>query len=135
MWKVLVADDVQANRELLVELLRDQGECTCAANGLEAWVAYMAARQNNAPFDVILLDIVMPEMDGLTFLAQLREFEDKNGVDENTRIPVIVMSAFQHPQLIDFDLQKDDFMLKPINGLKLLEIIASKVKTNPSPQQ
>ncbi len=128
MWKVLVADDVFANRELLIEILRDYGNCTSAANGVEAWEAYLTSTGKNTPFDIILLDIVMPGMDGFTFLAKFRECEDQRGVPEAEKIPVIIISAFQHPQLSTLDLQKNDFMLKPVNPVDLLNRINTKVK-------
>ena len=72
MKKILVVDDEPLNINILVELLKDKYKMMAAKNGKQA---IKAARSSNKP-DLILLDIMMPEMDGLTFVTNLREAED-----------------------------------------------------------
>jgi len=83
MAKVMVVDDVPVIRETIAKLLRYEGfETICASNGLEA----LAFLRTSAP-DVMLVDIMMPEMDGMQLLANLRS--EPRWRD----MPVIVMSA------------------------------------------
>jgi CheY-like chemotaxis protein len=84
MSTVMVVDDMPVVRETVAKLLKHEGfDTVCAANGQEA---LDAVRQ--APPDLVLLDVMMPVMDGMQFLEQLR-------ADPKIRdIPVIVMTAF-----------------------------------------
>ena len=88
MATILVVDDHDETRRPMVRLLQMEGyTATGAANALEA----LAAAQH-APPDLILLDVMIPPMDGLTFLMRLRE-------DARAReIPVIVVSGLSDPQ-------------------------------------
>jgi CheY-like chemotaxis protein len=90
MPTILVVDDHADTRKPLIRLLQLEGyTATGAANALEA----LAAAQH-APPDLILLDVMIPPMDGLTFLMRLRE--DAQARD----IPVIVVSGLSDPQTI-----------------------------------
>src|SRR5262245_21940190 len=84
--RILVVDDTEFNRQLLARLLRGIGhEPVDAADGKQA--LERLRDPNQPPIDVILLDIVMPEMDGYAVLAELRD-------DPALRhLPVIVISG------------------------------------------
>ncbi len=70
MSKILVVDDIAASRDALAKLLRTSGyETAVARNGAEGLV-----RLKEGPVDLILLDHMMPEVDGLTFLTGIRRF-------------------------------------------------------------
>jgi CheY-like chemotaxis protein len=70
MSRILVVDDTANSRETLATILRGEGYDTdCARNGAEGLVRLKAAKP-----DLILLDHMMPEVDGLTFLASIRRF-------------------------------------------------------------
>jgi CheY-like chemotaxis protein len=88
MSLILVVDDHADTLKPLVRLLQLEGyQATGATNAFEA----LAATQNSTP-DLILLDVMIPPMDGLTFLLRLRE--DPKGRE----IPVIVVSGLSDPQ-------------------------------------
>ena len=84
MSTVMVVDDMPVVRETVAKLLKHEGfDTVCAANGQEALDAV-----RREPPDLVLLDVMMPVMDGMQFLEQLR-------ADPKIRnIPVIVMTAF-----------------------------------------
>ncbi len=90
MATILVVDDHNDTRRPLVRLLQLEGyNATGASNALEA----LASAQHYPP-DLILLDVMIPPMDGLTFLMRLRE-------DAKAReIPVVVVSGLSDPQTI-----------------------------------
>ena len=106
--KILVVDD----EELLVKGIRfnlqnDGYQVITGNNGLEA----VRAAANDKP-DLIVLDVMMPEMDGLTACAKIREFSD---------VPIILLTAKSDDmdKLIGFDHGADDYLTKPFNILEL----------------
>ncbi len=106
--KILVVDD----EELLVKGIRfnlqNEGyEVITGANGLEA----VAAAKNQKP-NLIILDVMMPEMDGLTACAQIREFSN---------VPIILLTAKtgDMDKLMGFESGADDYLTKPFNILEL----------------
>ena len=106
--KILVVDD----EELLVKgirfnLMNEGYEIITGSNGLEA----VALAQNQAP-DLIILDVMMPEMDGLTACSKIRGFSD---------VPIILLTAKADDmdKLMGFDNGADDYLTKPFNILEL----------------
>ena len=106
--KILVVDD----EELLVKGIRfnlqNEGyEVITGNSGLEA----VQAAQSQAP-DLIVLDVMMPEMDGLTACAKIREFSN---------VPIILLTAKADDmdKLMGFDCGADDYLTKPFNILEL----------------
>ena len=106
--KILVVDD----EELLVKgirfnLMNEGYEIITGSNGLEA----VALAQNQKP-DLIILDVMMPEMDGMTACAKIREFSD---------VPIILLTAKADDmdKLMGFDHGADDYLTKPFNILEL----------------
>jgi CheY-like chemotaxis protein len=90
MSTILVVDDHADTRKPLVRLLQMEGyKAIGAANALEA-----LAVANHMNPDLILLDVMLPPMDGLTFLMRLREDEKRRD------LPVIVVSGLSDPQTI-----------------------------------
>ena len=106
--KILVVDD----EDLLVKGIRfnlenDGYEVITGSNGLEA----VAQAQAHQP-DLIILDIMMPEMDGLAACGKIRSFSD---------VPIILLTAKADDmdKLIGFDQGADDYLTKPFNILEL----------------
>jgi len=106
--KILVVDD----EELLVKGIRfnlqNEGyEVITGSNGLEA----IEAAKSETP-DLIILDVMMPEMDGLTACSQIRTFSN---------VPIILLTAKADDmdKLIGFDNGADDYITKPFNILEL----------------
>ncbi len=107
MSKVLIVDDDQLFRELLKEALEFEGhEVASAENGLAA----LALLEYSHP-DIILLDIMMPELDGFGLLAARKD-----------QTPVIVISAIdtEDDRIKGYELGADDFLTKPFSIKELL---------------
>ena len=106
--KILVVDD----EELLVKGIRfnlqnDGYEIITGTNGVEA----VAQARENSP-DLIILDVMMPEMDGMTACARIREFSN---------VPIILLTAKTDDmdKLMGFEHGADDYVTKPFNILEL----------------
>jgi len=108
---VLVVDDIAENRELLRRRLESQGHMVIeAADGAQAFEALGCA-----PVDVILLDILMPGMDGYEVLERLKAHSDWS------RIPVIVISSLDQMDSVVrcVELGASDYLHKPFNRVLL----------------
>jgi CheY-like chemotaxis protein len=114
---VLLAEDSLVNQRLAVALLERQGHSvTVVGNGKEA---LSATEQQN--FDLVLMDVQMPEMDGLEATAEIRSRERQTGA----HVPIIAMTA--HALKGDRELclaaGMDDYVAKPIRADELFETI------------
>jgi len=125
MYKFLIVDDNFENRQLLAEILREVAVCDFAANGKEAVEAYNFALEQENPYSLILLDIELPEVDGLDLLGKIRESEKAAGIDLGDGVPIIIVTAYEKRFLEAFNKGCDDYLLKPINADALLEKIAN----------
>ncbi len=117
MQKILVAEDDPSIQALLHDFLEDAGyEVTIASDGREALEAY-AVR----PFDLILLDIMLPQMDGYGVCRAIRRKSD---------IPIIMLTALddEQNQLKGLDLQADDYITKPFSMPVLIRKIAAVLR-------
>ncbi|MBL0956546.1 MAG: PAS domain S-box protein [Leptospira sp.] len=124
---VLIADDVKQNVELIQILMETNGhKVQVTHNGLEALKAF----QTNS-FDLVLMDIQMPEMDGLEATKQMRTFESAN---LRNRTPIIALSAsvFEEDKEQARMAGMDGFVSKPIDVEELYEEIAKWVLKRPS---
>lgn len=127
MWKILVVDDNFINRQLMVDILKKNADCDVAVNGKEAIEAYNYAMETGCRYDLILLDIAMPEINGLEFLKVLREHEQKRGIRIGQGIPVIMVTAHKEEIVKAFHEGCDDYVVKPVDPRALIAKITEKI--------
>ena len=77
--RTLIVEDDFTSRILLQTFLSRYGECHIAVNGTEAIEAFRTANAQNRRYDLICMDIIMPEMDGDEALRQIRSIEQASG--------------------------------------------------------
>ena len=108
--RILIADDSEMNRSILADMLGDEYEILEAENGAEA---VSALQKYRTEIDLVLLDIVMPEMDGFEVLTVMNR---NNWIED---IPVIMISAETAPVHIEraYNLGVTDFITRPFNAL------------------
>jgi phosphoserine phosphatase RsbU/P len=111
--RLLVVDDVPENRELLVRRLQRQGhsDIATAGDGIEALDAIRSAVAGAAPFDAVLLDVMMPRMSGVEVLEALRADPALSAT------PVIMISAATELDTVVrcIELGAEDYLPKPFN--------------------
>jgi two-component system, chemotaxis family, chemotaxis protein CheY len=121
--KTLIVEDEFTSRALLREILKRYGVPQIAMNGKEAVEAVHSALQAGEPFDLICLDIVMPEMNGHEALKRIRQLEAEAGIEVEKRTRVIMTTALaDRGNVIEaIQGQCDYFLVKPIDSRALLE--------------
>ena len=119
--RCLVVDDDPVGRELLILNLQEIASCDCAANGREALEKYSASLDTE-PYDLIFLDIVMPELDGNEAAKTIRRMELERGITPDKGVNIIVLSSLNTPQDIIksyVSAQSAAHLVKPLNAVKL----------------
>ena len=122
--RLLVAEDVEINREILISLLEDSGLIIdCAENGKEAYDIIVA---NPDKYDIVFMDLQMPEMDGLEASRLIRALPSQG----NWRLPIIAMTANVFKDDIDacFAAGMDDHLGKPLEIDKVFEKLSKYLK-------
>ena len=125
--KTLIVEDDFTSRLLLQASLSPYGECHVAVNGKEAVEAFQTARQEGRRYDLICMDIMMPEMDGQEALRQIRNLEDEAGVLSGEAAKIVMTTALDDigNVMTAFKGLCDAYLMKPINTAKLLAELKS----------
>ncbi|MBR4277503.1 MAG: response regulator [Lachnospiraceae bacterium] len=121
MDRILIVDDTEMSRELLAELLEDKYEVVFARNGREA--LHILSIQMGS-ITAVLLDLLMPEMNGYEFLMEIRDRK------WDSRFPVIVISGddSESSKEICEELGVSHYICKPFRHREALAEIASAIK-------
>ncbi|MDD4832181.1 MAG: response regulator transcription factor [Clostridia bacterium] len=121
MKKILVVDDEQGIRDLLKEYLEmDEYQVSTAVDGLDA-----VNKCKTGDFDLIIMDIMMPKMDGISAVKEIRK---------NSSVPVLMLSARdqEYDKLFGFEVGADDYVTKPFSTKEVMARIRSILsRTNP----
>lgn len=122
--KVLIVDDDFYSRSMLHDMLRPLGQCDIAVNGEEAVFAFRKAIEAGESYDLICLDLVMPEMDGQEALQEIRAIEREEmerHPSQETKVIVTTMLDDKKETHDAFFLGgATSYLVKPIEEEKLL---------------
>ncbi|MCL2696598.1 MAG: response regulator transcription factor [Oscillospiraceae bacterium] len=119
MYKILIADDEQKIREVLREYAEFEGhEVEEAVDGMQ--VVELA---KNGNFDIIIMDIMMPRLDGFSACKEVRKFGST---------PVLMLSARgeEYDKLFGFEMGADDYVVKPFSPKEVLARVHAIIKRN-----
>ena len=119
MYKILIVDDEDKIREVLAEYAEFEGFASeQAADGMEA-----VAKCKSEDFDLILMDIMMPKLDGYSAVKEIKKIKD---------IPVIMLSARgeEYDKLFGFEIGVDDYVVKPFSPKEVMARINAVLKRN-----
>ncbi|MBQ4354486.1 MAG: response regulator transcription factor [Clostridia bacterium] len=124
MYKILVVDDEEMIRRLIAKYAVYEGHSvTEAGDGMEA---VQLCRQQQ--FDILIIDIMMPELDGFSACREIRKFSD---------IPIIMLSARgeEYDKINGFELGVDDYVVKPFSPKELMLRVNAILKRSASRTQ
>ena len=123
---VLVAEDNDINALLARALLHRLGHRpTVVSNGAAALEAFLAAASAGAPYDLALMDVHMPELDGLEATRRIRAAEAAMGL-RRTRIVALTANAFGEDREACLAAGMNDFLVKPLDRDRLAEVLAGR---------
>lgn len=114
--RILVVEDDFVSRCLLCELLAPYGSCHVATDGKEALDAVRRALDAKEPYQLICLDIMMPNMNGQEALRQIRALESERGIMLGEGVKIIMTTALSDAKNIleAFNEQCEAYLVKPI---------------------
>ena len=122
MVKFLVVDDDCTCRDLLQLLLSPYGQCDLAHDGHEAIAAYRIALDGGQPYDLVCLDIMMPNLNGHDTLKAIRKIEKDRHILGSDGVPVLMLTASEDPKdcIRAFTEGCECYVPKPIEEKPLL---------------
>lgn len=124
--RTLIVEDDQLSQRFLQKTLGELGECVVVENGVQALEAFTAGLENTDPFDLVCLDIMMPEMDGQEALTRIRDLEKKRGIHPRDEAKVIMTTALSDPRNVVEAYYKGGataYLAKPIDKAVLLDTV------------
>ena len=125
--RTLIVEDDFTCRLLLQAILSKYGDCHIAVNGREALDAFSAGRESGQPYDLICMDIMMPEMDGQTAVKKIRALEESEGTLSTSGVKIIMTTALDDVKNVveSFQALCDAYLFKPIDTANLIEHLKS----------
>jgi two-component system chemotaxis response regulator CheY len=123
--KILIAEDDYVNRRFLFKFFSQYGDCDMVVNGEEAVTAFMFSLEEDEPYDLICLDIMMPKLDGLKALKMISSIEKDNNISQEKLSKKFVITALDNVKDVEkaFELGCEVYVTKPINTAKLIEVM------------
>lgn len=129
--RILLAEDDFATRKFMLKFLSKYGDCDVTVDGMEAVDAFMMALEEDEPYALVCLDVMMPVMDGYQALVGIRKLEKERNIPEDKAAKVIMTTALNDEANVKmaFELGCTIYSGKPIDqerfeqALRKLELI------------
>lgn len=124
--KILIAEDEAISLKTLENMLNSFGEVALATNGEEAYKQFVSALDNNQPFDLIFLDINMPEFNGHEALKAMRDYEEERCIAKEDCVPIVIISSLSDGENIyNAHLEGcNNYLLKPVSKEKIKMVLS-----------
>lgn len=131
--RILIVEDDFFSRTYMMKIMSKYGDCDITVNGSEAIEAFRFALDTQNRYDLICMDIIMPKVDGLEALKNIRELEKEWNVPEQDATKIIMTTALHEGKKVRkaFQLGCDAYAGKPIDtekfvsALRRMELIGS----------
>ena len=115
--KILIVEDEMVSRTKLMLIMKNFGECVAVDNGKDGVAMFHKAHQEGKPFGLILLDIDMPEKDGMQVLSEMIEAQIKLDVSNTHKAKILMVTSFTDKDRVLSCIQSgcDDYIAKPFD--------------------
>ena len=127
--KILIVDDEPINRTLLHHLSAPYGESSLAGDVIQAVEAFAQGLESGEPFHLVLLDVVMPCMDGVLALKKMRVLEKRHNITL-PRAATIIMTTSMDSATTQIEATRgrgcDEYLIKPITKKKFLAALKAQ---------
>lgn len=123
--KILIAEDDFVSRKFIYKFMSQYGDCDVTVDGMEAIEVFLMSLEEKHYYDLVCLDIMMPEVDGIKALKTMRKLEDEKNVPEGKRAKVIMTTALNSTDEVfdSFGSGSEAYAVKPIDTEKLTEVM------------
>ncbi|MBF0427990.1 MAG: response regulator [Magnetococcales bacterium] len=119
---ILIVDDNAINRKILWEYLKSYGQCDMASNGVEAVEQFEAELATGNPYDLVLMDLMMPRMNGQNALNKIRDIERKHRVTMRDQVVIIIVTGASSPEeLLKTSDRNSGLLKKPVRQAELID--------------
>jgi len=133
--KTLIIEDTAVIYRILQRIVSEFGKSDIAKNGLEGIKKFKLALDAGENYDFVCLDIMIPEINGLDVLSNIRNLEKVSGTKNKSKI--IMLTSLSEPKYIKASMDRgcDSYILKPIDKYKLIgELKKLQLIEEPQPQ-
>lgn len=119
--RILIAEDDFTSRKVLLKFLSEYGDCDVTVDGMEAIDAYLMALEEDSPYALVCLDVMMPVLDGYQALKNIRDIEREKKIPEDKAAKIIMTTALNEEKNVKkaFELGCTVYCAKPIDMVKL----------------
>lgn len=120
--RILIVEDDFIARKMMKTFLSPYGDCDVAVDGEEGVQAFRLAWEENIPYDLILMDIMMPNLNGQEALKRIREMERAFGIPGTEEVKVIMITALGDPKTVInsyYSAGATSYLVKPIEKQRL----------------
>lgn len=125
--RILVLEDEFISRSIMLEILAPFGEVEAAETGPEALAMYKEAIHKQNRYDLVFLDIMVPEMSGQDVLKNIRLLEEEHGITGNNSAKIVMTTALGDFTNVKaaFKQQCEAYLIKPIDKEKIVTTLES----------
>jgi len=123
--RILIAEDDLTSRLFMAKYLSRYGVCDLAMNGMEAIDLVVSSIEENNPYDLICLDIMMPKVDGIKALKVIRELESTSDNKKSKPSKIVMTTAINDKETVEevYKLGCEAYAWKPIEVDKFNEML------------
>lgn len=123
--RILITDDDFISRNILHAILLPYGRCRLAADGKATVEAFSLAHEEREPYDLMCIDVQMPEMDGQETLKRIRALETEMAMPEGRKVKAIMVTSSRDVKdvITAKESRCDAYLVKPVERERLLDEI------------
>jgi two-component system, chemotaxis family, chemotaxis protein CheY len=120
--KCLIVEDDKVSSRVLEKMIARHGSSDAVASGLGALELFRQAHDALSPYDLILMDIMIPEIDGLQSVLDIRKMETLMEIPWPQRVAIVMVTSLDDPHIVAkalLELDASSYLVKPIRVQKL----------------